>query len=180
MNEKEKSEKIEIPISDMTEESEIPTADADKKVPSAPESDYLEQLQRLQAEFDNYRKRTAKEQELLYPMAKGDLILKLLPVLDDLERLVGHLTGDTQSGLDGVHLILKNLKKILMDEGLEVIPTVGEEFDPHLHEAVGVEETDEKQDGIVVEEWMKGYRFGGRLLRPSRVKVGIYSGKEGD
>lgn len=143
-------------------------------------TDYLDQLQRLKAEFSNYRKRVEKERETLFPIAKGEIVLKLLTILDDFERMVGHHQKDGQCSLEGVKLIYHNLEKVLSEEGLEEIPSVGERFDPDFHEAVGVEKTEEDRDGLVLEEWQKGYRFGGKLLRPSRVKVGRHIEKAGD
>jgi molecular chaperone GrpE len=141
---------------------------------------YIDQLQRLKAEFSNYKKRINEERKSLFSVAKSDLILRLLPVLDDFERMIDHHDKDGKCHLDGVKLIYQNLKKIMIDEGLEEVISVGEPFDPNFHEAVGVEETSSDQEGVVVEEWKKGYRFGGRLLRPSQVKVGKYVEKAGD
>lgn len=135
-------------------------------------SEVVERLQRLQAEFSNYKKRIDNERKSLFSIAKGDLIMKLLAVLDDFERMVNHQGDDCRLSMDGVRLIYQNLRKILVDEGLEEIPAKGEKFDPEIHEAVSVETTEAERDGVVLEEWQKGYRFGGRMLRPSRVKVG--------
>ena len=137
---------------------------------------HLEHLQRLQAEFDNYRKRVEKEKESLFSWAKGDLIHKLLSIVDDFDRMLNH---HQEEQLEGANLIYRNMMKILFDEGLEEIDSVGQIFDPDIHEAVGVESVDQKRDGIVMEEWQRGYRFGSRLLRPSKVKVGKYSAKTG-
>jgi len=142
------------------------------KVKDIKSENYLEQLQRLQAEFENYRKRVNRENESLFLRAKADLVLKLLPVVDDFERMIDHHQKDNQKIIDGIKLICQSLKKVLMNEGLEEIPAKGEPFDPEFHEAVSIEKTDNYCEGLVVEEWQKGYRFGGRLLRPSRVKVG--------
>lgn len=132
----------------------------------------VEQLQRLQAEFSNYKRRVEKERESMARFAKSEMASKLLTILDDLERMIDHHQGEGGCSLDGVKLIYSNMKKVLMEEGLEDIPALGEVFNPEVHEAVGVEVTDEDRDGLVVDEWMKGYRFAGRMLRPSRVKVG--------
>lgn len=171
-----KNEGIMIPVSGPEEEkTESGKKSEDEKITSvSPESAYVEQLQRLQAEFSNYRKRVEKERESLFSTAKGELVVKLLPVLDDFERMLNHHQNGNSCSVDGVRMIYQNLKKLLMEEGLEEIPSVGEAFDPEFHEAVGVEETEADQDGMVLEDWQKGYRFGGRLLRPSRVKVGRF------
>lgn len=172
---------IEIPITVLRENSAEPVVETERADEEARSNgmNYLEQLQRLQAEFQNYRKRTEKERAETYQLAKGDLILNLLTVLDDLERMSLHHEENGMNG-EGVQLILQKMKKILTDEGLEVIETANQPFNPECHEAVGVEETGREQDGMVVEEWQKGYKFKERLLRPSRVKVGQYTGKDGD
>jgi len=140
---------------------------------NATENDDLRnQLLRLQAEFVNYKNRVAKERESDFLNAKGFLITKLLPVLDDLERMIDHHQEDGVCDVEGIHIIFQNLKKILKDEKLIEIQAVGQPFDPEIHEAVGVEEVNEDRDGIVMEVWQKGYQFGEKLLRPSRVKVG--------
>lgn len=156
---------------------QIDEADEDFETKAA---EYLEQLQRLQAEFSNYRKRVEKERETLFTVAKGEMILNLLSVLDDFERMVNHHAEKEEYSLDGVRLIYQKLKKILIDEGLEEITSIGQRFNPEFHEAVDVEETNKEHAGLVMEEWQKGYRFGGKLLRPSRVKVGKHIEKKGD
>ncbi len=138
------------------------------------DDDYLEQLQRLQADFINYKRRTEKEWAEISSTAKGELISNLLPVLDDFKRMINHNNENNFIEIDGVKLIYKKFNKILADEGLEEIPAVGCEFDPEIHEVVVTEETDQDKDSIVLEEWQTGYRFRGKLLRPSKVKVGKY------
>ncbi len=136
------------------------------------QQDYLEQLRRLQAEFMNYRKRVEKERESLFLYAKSDLVAKLLPVLDDLERFMDHHKDDCQGQLKGLELIVQNYQKVLTDEGLKEVPSTGEQFDPQVHEAVGVDDVGPEDDGKVIETWQKGFWFGERLIRPGRVKVG--------
>jgi molecular chaperone GrpE len=135
-------------------------------------TEFRDQLQRLKADFDNYRKRIQKESESTRVRSKGELILNLLPVLDDLERMIQHHESDGQCSLQGIRMIYENFKKVLRDEGLEEIEAVGRTFDPGIHDAVGVEKTGADRDGLVVEEWQRGYSFNGTMLRPSRVKVG--------
>ena len=171
---------ILIPVSG-AEEKTVSTKKSDKESSVKDEDNpYFDQLQRLQAEFANYRRRIDEERKSLFSIAKSELVSKLLPVLDDLERMIQHQNGDCEINIQGVRLIYQNLKKALSEEGLEEIPAKDEIFDPEIHEAVGVEETDEDRDGIVVEEWQKGYRFGERMIRPSRVKVGRHVQKAGD
>ena len=167
------------PENNINGQNKYSSDEANAKNENTQNNDYLDQLLRLQAEFTNYRKRVEKERETLFPVAKSVLILKLLPIADDFDRLLDHESCDDHTK-DGFRLIAKNLMKVLTDEGLEPIPAVGELFNPDVHEAISVEETDEESDGLVVDEWQKGYRFSGRLLRPSRVKVGQYKQKVGD
>lgn len=136
-----------------------------------------DQLQRLQAEFINYKNRVTRERETDFSNAKGLLVTKILPVLDDFERMIDHHQVDRSCDVEGVTLIFQKLKKVLYEENLEEIQAVGQHFDPEFHEAVGVHETDVEQDGLVIEEWQKGYRLGKKLLRPSRVKVGKFTDK---
>ena len=179
----ERHEMREIPVTGSEEEKVEQENIVSKEKKSSyleNEPEYLVQLQRLQAEFQNYKRRVEKERESLFTFAKGDLVIKLLPIVDDFERVLDHPQIEDQNCLTGVRLVHKNLSKILSEEGLEHIPCTTVPFNPDLHEAVGVEETDEAHDGFVIEEWQKGYTFGGRLLRPSRVKVGKFPGKVGD
>jgi len=94
-----------------------------------------------------------------------------LPVLDDFDRLIEHSDGDTHEINNGIKLVYRNLKSILHDQGLSQIKCVGEQFDPNYHEALLVENDETKPDGVVVEEWRKGYLFKEKLLRPAQVKV---------
>ncbi len=168
---------VVIPVSDSdgAEEEKQPEKPSVTKTEERPSgAGVLEQLQRLQAEFSNYKKRTEKERDQLYLLAKGDMILKILPVLDDFERMFAHHENHDQIQCEGIKLIVNKLKKILAEEGLEEIQPVGKQFDPDLHEAVGIEHTDEKHENLVLEEWRKGYQYQGKLLRPSHVKVGKY------
>jgi molecular chaperone GrpE len=131
--------------------------------------------QRAQADFINYRKRSEREKEDLGRYANSELILKLLPALDDLERALAAIPP-RQAKLnwaEGVRLIERKLRTILESEGLSQIEALGEPFDPHYHEAVmqGI-----GKEGTVIEEVQKGYKLHDRVIRPSRVVVG--SGKE--
>ena len=143
-------------------------------------AEYLDRLQRLQAEFSNYRKRVDKEKEGLRDWLHGLMLVDILPVLDDLDRMVQSLESQNPIDLDGVKLIQQKLQKALKDRGLQEIESIGQKFNPELHEAVGVETTEPDKAGLVLEEWQKGYKIGDRLLRPSRVKVGKAEEKAGD
>lgn len=171
----DQNREITIPVRSINEEtvSERDHSSSDEKKPSEDSVDvYVDQLQRLQAEFSNYKKRIETERKSLFSNAKGELVLKLLPVLDDFDRLLHSVKSNGKCDAQGVQYIYQNLRKCLMDEGMEEIVSVGESFDPHIHEAVDIEETDLDREGLVLEEWKKGYKFGEKLLRTSQVKVG--------
>ena len=133
--------------------------------------EYLDALQRLKAEFDNYRKRTAREQASLSARASEALVKDLLPVLDDLERALQAAEEHEEAKLeDGVRLVHRSLADALQRQGLEVIDTDGA-FDPHVHEALLAQPADGAEPGSVVQVLQKGYRLGDRVLRPARVVV---------
>jgi len=133
--------------------------------------EYLDLLQRVQAEFANYRKRVERERLQIYNRAKGEVIKKMLPVLDDFERLLQTAAQDGEIK-KGAELIYQNMMNIFRSEGLESYTEPGDSFDPYVHEAVSVEAVPAEKDGRILEIWQKGYRFKGEILRPARVKVG--------
>lgn len=140
-------------------------ADAEAKA-----DDHLRDLQRLAAEFDNYRKRVVREQERLVVHAHERLVKELLPVLDDLGRALEAAEQHEEARLEeGVQLVHRALSDVLRREGLEEIPTDGK-FDPHVHEAL-LSQPSEAEEGSVIQVLQKGYRIGGRVLRPARVVV---------
>jgi molecular chaperone GrpE len=133
--------------------------------------EYLRDLQRLAADFDNYRKRVARDQEALVARAHERLVKELLPILDDLERALGAAeVHDEATVVDGVRLVQRALQAALEREGLAVIETDGP-FDPHVHEALLAQPADGAEPGSVLEVVQKGYRLGDRVLRPARVVV---------
>lgn len=126
--------------------------------------------QRAQADFTNYKRRTEQEREETVKSANADLILSLLPVLDDFERAYGSLApGLPATWIDGIRLIERKLRATLEAKGLSEIKAAGEPFDPRLHEAI---KQDKGKEGMVVQELEKGYKLHGRVLRPSKVVVG--------
>jgi molecular chaperone GrpE len=133
--------------------------------------EYLVQIKYLQADFDNYSKRLKKELEEQVKRGSERLIIKLLPILDDLERAVEVSEGEGNPLQDGVKMILKRLKDTLSEEGLSEIEALGKSFDPLRHEAVRGVETSEHPEGVVLKVLRKGYVFNGRVLRPSLVEV---------
>jgi len=133
--------------------------------------DYLNRLIRMQADFDNYRKRVAREREELLSRASEQLICTLLPVLDNFERALSVSYDDTEKLLAGMKMISRQFQDILKKEGLTPIPAVGEEFNPELHEAVLKVESEEFAENTVAEELRKGYILNGKVIRPAMVKV---------
>ena len=135
--------------------------------------EYLGHLQRLQAEFANYRKRSLKEMRESCDSGKAELVCKLLPVLDDFERALESLKSDagSQEALKGVRLIYEKLRSVLQAEGLEHLHCEGQKFDPNVHEAVVVTRVNEGQEGTILRDFQKGYSFKGKLIRPSKVEV---------
>ncbi len=132
--------------------------------------EYLDRLQRLKAEFDNYRKRAARDQENLVARAHERLVKELLPVVDDLQRALEAAAEHEEAKLEeGVRLVHRELSEVLRREGLVEIPTDGA-FDPHVHEALLAQPSDE-DEGTVIEVVQKGYQLGDRVLRPARVVV---------
>ncbi|HVO79206.1 MAG TPA: nucleotide exchange factor GrpE [Terriglobales bacterium] len=130
----------------------------------------LDRLARLQAEFENARKRSAREQQEFREYALAEAVKGLLPVLDSFERALQ--VGTNESELrSGVELIYKQLQDALAKLGLRAIPAEGEPFDPHLHQAIEMVDTTEADDHQVLEELQRGYKLKDRLLRPSMVKV---------
>ncbi|OCL25227.1 nucleotide exchange factor GrpE [Orenia metallireducens] len=134
---------------------------------------YIDRLQRLQAEFSNYRKRVIKEKSSLAEQATKDFIVELLPIIDNFERALATSATDDEGGgvLKGVEMIYRQLNNLLTKTGVEAIVTVGEEFDPNLHNAVMKEESEEYESGIIIEELQKGYIFNELVIRPAMVKV---------
>lgn len=130
-------------------------------------AEYLEMAQRLQADFDNFRKRTQRENEEFKAFATADLISQMLGIVDDLDRALEHAKEDDDF-VRGVKGIRQNLMKILESKGLTEIVTDGK-FDPNCHDALCAVESD--TDGDIAEVFQKGYRIGDRVLRYSKVKV---------
>ena len=130
----------------------------------------LDTLQRVQAEFDNYRKRAARDQQSLVARAHERLVNELLPVMDDLERALEAAEAHEGAELEeGVALVARSFADALRKEGLEQVSTEGK-FDPHVHEAL-LSQPSEAEEGMVIEVLQKGYRLGDRVLRPARVVI---------
>jgi molecular chaperone GrpE len=179
---KEETEGLEEPGEDPIDggeivvEEEAPVAEtttADVKALEARNAELIDGLQRLQAEFDNYRKRMVREQTRILETAEAGLIRKLLPVIDNLERAIDNAADEKQAKAlaQGVSMVRDQLLEALKKEGLEVIEGQGEPFDPEEQEAVMVVPSSGQPEGTVFDVTQKGYRFNGILLRPAMVSV---------
>src|SRR5699024_2726633 len=122
------------------------------------------------AEFENFKKRSAKEREGLYNSILADVIEVILPVVDNLENAAKVETKD-ESYKQGVELVLKQFKDVLKSKGIEEIKAIEETFDPSMHEAVSSVQDDEKGEKEIVQEYRKGYKIGNRVIRHSMVVV---------
>ena len=133
-------------------------------------SEYRDSWMRSQAEFQNYKKRLERDNELTYVSMKGDIIKKILPVLDDLERALQNRPADNAWG-NGIDLIARKMQNILESEGIKRIEAEGTEFDPKFHEAISHEPTDGVKSGFVISVVQNGYMLGDRVIRPALVRV---------
>ena len=141
--------------------------------------EYLANWQRAQADFINFKRRIEQERQDFNRFANANLILSLLPILDDLERALDSVPptkSAKHSWVEGVRLVDRKFRTILEAQGLTPIQALGEPFDPNFHEAV---RQDKGKEGIVIEELQKGYMMHDRLLRPSKVVVGNGSKEDG-
>ena len=166
--EKQSSEKL-------LEEKEKQLEEETKKV-----KEYVELLQRLQAEFDNYRKRTVQEKQLIIKQANQELIQKLLTVLDSFELAFKTIKEEDEFS-KGMKMIFAEIYSVLEKEGLRKIECMGKKFDPHYHEVLLQKESD-KEEGIIMEELQKGYMLNDRIIRFSKVMIskGNQGGKQNE
>ena len=123
------------------------------------------------ADFDNYRRRVERERASVAQAGKREMVLSLLDVLDDFERALEHIDEAPDSVSAGLVAIHRRLAGLLEAQGVTPFESVGQRFDPALHEAVGSVESDEQEPGAVLDEVSRGYRWGEELLRPARVRV---------
>ncbi|MDD4169726.1 MAG: nucleotide exchange factor GrpE [Desulfotomaculaceae bacterium] len=133
--------------------------------------DYFNRLARVQADYDNFRRRTHQEKDDFYKYASENLIVALLPVLDNFKRALAAEGESVESFKSGVQMIFRQLMDVLEAEGLTPVSAVGEQFDPTRHEAVLQAETDEYPDNTVIEEFSRGYCLKEKVIRPAMVKV---------
>ncbi len=150
-------------------------------------ADAQDRLTRRQADFENYRKRTERDRGESHSRATADVVNKFLPVIDNLRRaleaersLQASESAEFRHFLHGVELINKQLDEVLESLGVEAVPAQGARFDPHLHEAVVTEPTRDYEPDTVIQEIVRGYRLGERLLRPAMVKVATEPSEDGE
>ena len=155
------------PLEPRIEDEEVVEEPAAEESALAPDESYL----RLAADFDNYRKRVAREQVELTRRANERILNELLPVLDDLERALEAAAEHEEAKLEeGVRLVHRSLLGLVERHGLSEIETEGR-FDPHVHEALLTQAADSAEEGSVLQVLQKGYRLGDKVLRPARVIV---------
>ena len=161
---KVQDEKVEKKVKDLNTKLEAKEKEAE---------DYLEMLKRLKAEFENYKKRMVKEQTRMVDIVSEELILKVVPVIDNLERALeaAEDNHDADKLIEGIQMVDSQFKAILKKEGLEEITPHGEVFNPERHEAVMSLHSDEHEEDTVIEVLQKGYKYRGKLLKPAMVKV---------
>jgi len=147
-------------------EAEDPLARAQRE-----RDEYLDLARRAQADFENYRKRAAKEAAAAGERAKSGLVRELLPVVDNLERALASAERDEQHLAEGVRLVHSELIAVLERNGVEQFDPRGERFDPAEHEALSMRDQDGAESGVVLDVVEKGYRTNGAILRPARVVV---------
>jgi molecular chaperone GrpE len=164
-------------VSDELTETQVEESEPEAPAPdplalvTAERDQYLDLAQRVQADFENYRKRAAREQERLVAHAHERLVRELLPILDDLERALEAAERHEEARLvDGVKLVEQALRRALSKEGLAEIETDGA-FDPHVHEALLTKPGAGADPGTVLEVVQRGYRVGDRVVRPAKVIV---------
>ena len=158
--------------------AELIATRAELKRVEAENAELKDRLARRQADFENYRKRVERERTETYNRVVADVAAKLLPVVDNLKRALeteasveASESDEFRHFLSGVDLIFKQLNGVLDALGVKPIASVGEQFDPHIHEAVATEATDEYEADTVMQEIVAGYRLGDKLIRPALVKV---------
>lgn len=129
-----------------------------------------DQLLRVRADFDNYRKRMIKEMNQVRQTASVNLIRALLPAMDNLERALAHASAE-EGFVEGVGMVYKQLQEILANEGLDPVPALHEPFDPNVHDALATAPSQDVESGRIVEEFERGYRIRDMVLRPAKVIV---------
>lgn len=151
-------------------EQEVKTEKTELELKQEELDDVTDRYKRVLAEFENYKKRSSKERESLYNSILADVVEVMLPVVDNLENAAKVETED-ENYKKGVEMVLKQFKDVLQSKGVEEIKTVGETFDPELHEAVSSIQNPDLGEKEIAEEYRKGYKIGSKVIRHSMVVV---------
>lgn len=165
-----KAKKEETKPEDTQEVKEEPKKDGEDKLKKELE-EKNDQLLRLAAEYDNFRKRSQREKEAVYSDVKANVLGDLLPVIDNFERAIDGAGDDIESFKKGVEMILNQLKDVFKKHGVEAFGEVGEEFDPNFHNAVMHIESEELGENVIEQVFSKGYKVGEKVIRPATVRV---------
>jgi molecular chaperone GrpE len=169
-----KAEELEVACGAEAQAAEAAGGELEKQKKQA--EDYYNQLLRLQADFENYRKRVEKEKPELIKYGKADILARLLPLYDLLLAAHNHVNsakdgGNSDDVLKGLEMIFKEFSKVFEAEGLRPMEPVGKPYDPMASEILGLVDGTDENDGLVVEELQKGFYYGEKILRPARVKI---------
>jgi molecular chaperone GrpE len=159
--------------------NQLTAVTADRDQLAAAKADFQDRYLRRTAEFENYRRRVEREKSEFLEYASSEAVTALLPVLDDLERALKHESADKEY-VRGMEIIYNRLLETLKKLGLEPISSLGQSFDPYLHQAVDRVETTEAEDHTILQEYQRGYNFKGRLLRPAMVQVAVNPGAKAE
>jgi molecular chaperone GrpE len=160
----------EMPENGEQLQAEIEALQKQLEEANAKAAENLDGWQRSQAEFVNYKNRVQRDRETDYLAMKGDIVKKILPILDDLERSLAHRPEDS-AWVNGMELIARKFQTILDNEGVKRIEAAGRPFDPNFHEAISSEPTDEVESGHIIEVVQNGYMLGDKVIRPAMVRV---------
>lgn len=181
-NKNEMEEKQELNTEDIAPEEvetteETPTEEASVKSENSEVEELKNKLEeeeerykRLFAEFENFKKRTKKDRENIYGMVTGDVVSRILPIMDNLEKAAEVDTPD-KNYKEGINLVVRQFSESLKDLGLEEIETIGQTFDPEFHEAISSVQDPSKGEKEIVQEYRKGYKIGNKVIRHSMVIV---------
>lgn len=172
INIEKEADQPENPENSQTENLQISAVDYEKLVAEA--ADYKNKYIRLLAEFDNARKRMDREKQEFVKYASEELIVDFLNILDDLERCVQAVLAkqdDQAAFLKGIEMVMAHVYDLLKKNGVKAIETKGKKFDPHCHEVLMQQETSEHEDGVILEEFQKGYYLADKVIRTAKVKV---------
>lgn len=177
---KTEQEPLEAEQGNVTDTAEETLANAEADIQPVSEveqlkaevAQYKDSYLRATADFQNFKRRTEKEKSDIYKYAGEKLLMEVLPIVDNMDRAMSHVPEEEQGGLaDGLRMIQKSLMNLLEKNGVEPIEAVGEVFDPELHHAVQMTPSEEHEPQRVIEEYQKGYKLNGKVIRHSMVKV---------